>query len=531
MDLTGENLVGDEPVKGEGATFRAVNPATGAELEPPFREADGPTVDRALRGTQAVFPAFAATPPEVRAGFLRGIAEEIEALGQDLLDRAHAESALPPARLESERARTVSQLRLFASLLDEGSWVEARIDPGDPARAPVPRPDIRRMLVPLGPVAVFAASNFPFAFSVAGGDTAAALAAGCPVVCKAHPAHPGTSELAARAVGRAARGARLEPHIFSLVHGWSHEPGLALARHPLTRAVAFTGSRKGGRALLDEAAARPVPIPVYAEMGSVNPVFLLPAALAERCDAIAEGLAQSITLGVGQYCTNPGVVVGVRGEGLDRLRRGLAERLGAMAPGAMLHARLGEAYAAGLERARGRGALVLTVPATPPTAARAGAALLGTYAARFTSDAEWQEEIFGPASLVVEARNVAELTRVAESLEGQLTASIHGTPEELATHAALVDVLRRKAGRLIFNGYPTGVEVGHAMQHGGPYPATTDPRSTSVGTASIARFLRPVCYQDFPDPALPAALRNRNVLGIWRRVNGELTKDDVRPAA
>ncbi|HTT67413.1 MAG TPA: aldehyde dehydrogenase (NADP(+)) [Gemmatimonadales bacterium] len=529
MNLTGENLVGDEPVKGSGTTFRAVNPATGAELEPPFREADDAIVDRALRGTEAVSLPYAGTPPAVRAGLLRGIADEIQDLGQELLDRAHEETALPPARLESERTRTTSQLRLFASLLDEGSWVEARIDPGDPARTPVPKPDIRRMLIPLGPVAVFAASNFPLAFSVAGGDTAAALAAGCPVVCKAHPAHPGTSELVARAIGRAARGAGLEPHIFSLVHGWSPDVGLALARHPLTRAVAFTGSFGAGRALFDAAAARPVPIPVYAEMGSVNPVFLLPSALAERCDAIAEGLAQSITLGAGQFCTNPGVVVGVRGDGLDRLRRLLAERLGASPPGVMLYARLGEAYAAALERARARGALVLTAPAAPPAPARAGAALLGTYAARFAGDAEWQEEIFGPASLVVEARDAAELMRVAEALGGQLTAAIHGSPDELAAHAPLVEMLRRKAGRLIFNGFPTGVEVGHAMQHGGPYPASTDSRSTSVGTASIARFLRPVCYQDFPDAALPAALRNRNALGIWRRVDGELTQDDVRP--
>jgi len=531
MILTGENLVGDEPAKSGGAAFRALNPAAGTELEPPFREADDAVVDRALRAADVVSAAYAGTAPAVRAGFLRGIAAEIEQLGQELLDRATAETALPAARLESERTRTTSQLRLFAALLDEGSWVEARIDPGDPARAPLPRPDLRRMLVPLGPVAVFAASNFPLAFSVAGGDTAAALAAGCPVVCKAHPAHPGTSELVARAVGRAARAAGLEPHVFSLVHGWSPDPGLALVRHPCTRAVAFTGSRRAGRALLDAAAERATPIPVHAEMGSINPVFLLPSALAERSEAIAEGLAKSITLGVGQFCTNPGVVVAVRGDGLDRLRRALAVRLATEPAGVMLYPRLGEAYAAGIERARGRGALVLAAPTAPPAPARAGAALLGTYAARFAADADWQEEIFGPASLVVEARDVGELVKVAESLEGQLTAAIHGSPGELAANARLVDVLRRKAGRLIFNGYPTGVEVGHAMQHGGPWPASTDSRSTSVGTASIGRFLRPVCYQDFPDAALPPALRDRNTLGIWRLVNGELTKDDVRPAA
>ena len=531
MEITGDNLIGGEPATSGGATFRAVNPATGTELEPKFREADEAVVDRALRGAEIVAAAYASTSPAARARFLRAIADEIEALGPDLTDRAHQETALPAARLESERGRTTGQLRLFATLLEEGSWIDARIDPGDPARAPVPKPDLRRMLVPLGPVAVFAASNFPLAFSVAGGDAAAALAAGCPVVCKAHPAHPGTSELVARAVGRAARATGIEPLVFSLVHGWSHEPGLALVGHPLTRAVAFTGSLKGGRALFDAAAARAVPIPVFAEMGSVNPVFVLPSALAERGEAIAEGLAQSVTLGAGQYCTNPGVVIGMRGEGLDRLRRALAARLGAEPQGVMLYARLAEDYAAALDRARARGALVLAAPAPREGPTRAGAALLGTYAARFAGDREWQEEIFGPAALVVEARDAADLMRAAEAIEGQLTASIHASPDELATFAPLVEVLRRKVGRLIFNGYPTGVEVGHAMQHGGPYPASTDARSTSVGTAAIHRFARPVCWQDFPEDALPPALRDRNTLGIWRRVNGELTRDDVTPAA
>ena len=528
MELTGENLIAGAGARGT-AVFRAVDPSTGAALEPEFHEGDAALADRALAAAEAAFPAYARTTAGERAAFLRAVAEELLAAGDALLERAQAETGLPRARLEGERGRTVNQLRLFADHVEEGSWVEARIDPGDPARTPAPKPDLRRMLVPLGPVAVFAASNFPFAFSVAGGDTASAFAAGCPVVCKAHPAHPGTAELAARAVYRAARRTGIGAGVFSLLHGWGHEVGLALVRHPLTRAVGFTGSLRAGRALFDAAAARPDPIPVYAEMGSVNPVFLLPSAVAGRWETIAQGLAQSITLGVGQYCTNPGVVVGVAGPELDRCVRALAERLRAVPAGVMLYGKLSEAYAAGLARSRNRGAeLVAEAPAGGgPT--RGAPALLATDAARFLADAALREEVFGPSSLVVKARDAAELARVAEALEGQLTVSIHGTAAELARHADLVEILTRKAGRVIFNGFPTGVEVGHAMQHGGPYPATTDARTTSVGTAAIGRFARPVCWQDFPDAALPPALRDRNELGIWRRVNGAISRDDVPP--
>ena len=529
MDLTGDNLIGGVPARG-GAVFRAVDPSTGTALEPAFGEGDAALADRALRAAESASAACARTAPAERARFLRAIADELLGLGPSLLERAHAETGLPAAKLEGERTRTVNQLRLFADLITEGSWVEARIDPGDPGRTP-PKPDVRRMLIPLGPVAVFAASNFPLAFSVAGGDTAAALAAGCPVACKAHPGHPGTAELTARAIYAAARATGMPAGVFSLLHGWNHDVGLALVRHPLTRAVGFTGSLRAGRALFDAAVARPDPIPVHAEMGSVNPVFLLPSAVAERGEAIAQGLANSITLGVGQFCTNPGVVLGVAGAPLDRLVRALAERLRDTPAGVMLYDRLCDSYAAGVARARSRGAeLVAAAPASPPPAPapkRAAPALLSTDAEHFLADASLREEVFGPASLVVRARDVAELVRVAEAMEGQLTAAIHGTAEDLQAHAPLVEALRRRVGRLIFNGFPTGVEVGHAMQHGGPYPATTDSRSTSVGTASIVRFARPVCYQDFPDAALPPALRNRNETGIWRQVNGALTREDV----
>ena len=529
MELSGMNLIGGEPVEGTGAAFHGVNAASGAQLEPAFHEAGAAEVDRALSVARAAFEIYGRSAPQERARFLRAVADELVVLGDELLDRAQAETALPLARLQGERTRTVNQLRLFADHVEEGSWVEARIDTADPARTPVPKPGVRRMLVPLGPVAVFAASNFPLAFSVAGGDTASALAAGCPVVCKAHPAHPGTSELAARAVDRAARVTGVPPGVFSLVHGWSRDVGLALVRHPLTRAVGFTGSLRGGRAIFDAAAVRPEPIPVYAEMGSVNPVFLMPAAVAQRTEAIADGLAQSITLGVGQFCTKPGVVVGVRGEGLDHLTARLADRVGRAGAGVMLYGRLLEAYQSAVERARARAVCVLAAAPALGDPARAHPTLLAVDVARFLDDAALREEMFGPAALLVVANGTADFERVAESLEGQLTATIHGTDEELREHSRLVAILERKVGRLIFNGFPTGVEVGHAMQHGGPYPACTDARSTSVGTAAIARFARPVCFQDFPDASLSAALRNRNALGIWRLVDGSMTRADVAP--
>ena len=478
-----------------------------------------------LPAADAAFRHFARLSAPARARFLRAIADELLGLGDQLLECARAETALPLTRLQAERLRTVNQLRLFAEYIEEGSWVEARIDTADPARAPLPKPDVRRMLIPLGPVVVFGASNFPLAFSVAGGDTAAALAAGCTVVFKAHPAHPQTSDLVASAIARAAHMTDMPAGVFSLVHGQSYEVGLALVRHPLTQAVAFTGSLRGGRALFDAAAARPVPIPVYAEMGSINPVFLLPSALEERGAAIAQALAQSITLGVGQYCTNPGVIVGVHGDGMERMVEQLAEHIRVSAPGTMLYDGLLQNYTTLLERARTKG--IDVVASAPAASACAQPTLLATDAARFIEDSELREELFGPASLIVLGSTIAELERVAEALEGQLTASIHGTADELRVHANLVDILQRKVGRLIFNGVPTGLEVCHAMHHGGPYPATTDSRTTSVGTASITRFARPICYQDFPDSSLPLSLQNANPLGIWRLINGSLTRAEV----
>jgi NADP-dependent aldehyde dehydrogenase len=424
------------------------------------------------------------------------MASNLESIGADIVDRAHAETALPLPRLNGELARTTGQLRMFAALVEEGSWVDARIDHR--------KPDIRSMLRALGPVAVFGASNFPLAFSVAGGDTASALAAGCPVIVKAHPAHPKTSELAASAIRDA-----VPEGIFAMVAGL--EAGIALVQHPAIRAVGFTGSRRGGEALMDAIAKRADPIPIYAEMGSVNPVFILPGAMRERGAAIAAGLQASVTLGVGQFCTNPGVVVAGRD---DAFLSTLEERMSASAPAKMLTPAIAEAYRGGVERLRAR------VEPRVCIDSEGGAALFVTRASMFLGDTSLAEEVFGPSTIVVECASSDEMLAIARGLEGQLTVTLHATDADLEQHRGLIDIIETKAGRLIINGFPTGVEVCPAMVHGGPWPATSDSRSTSVGTRAITRFARPVCYQDFPDAFLPPELQEANPLGIWRMVDG-----------
>ena len=526
-ELTGCLFIGRREIAGAGAVFHGTDPITGQRLGAAFREATSGQVEEAVRVAHDAFPDFSALIPQRRAEFLRAIADELLAAGLPLLERASAETALPLARLEGERARTMQQLRLMADVLDEGSWVEARIDTGDPTRAPLPKPDLRRMLVPLGPVAVFAASNFPFAYSIAGGDTASAFAAGCTVVCKAHPAHPGTSELTARALYRASQRCGIPAGVFSMVHGWSHEGGITLVKDSRIQAVGFTGSLRGGRAIFDAAASRAEPIPVYAEMGSVNPVFLLPSAVRERGEAIAQGLAASITQGVGQFCTNPGVVLGVRSESFANISTSLADKIGAADGGVMLYDGLYQNFSRGVQRAQDEGATVLAQSAATHAPTRAQATLLSASAAQFVADADLRAEMFGPASMIVTGESIAELEQVAQTMEGQLTASIHGTEQELGENTRLINLLKRKVGRLIFNGYPTGVEVGHAIVHGGPYPASSDSRTTAVGSASITRFARPMCFQNFPQSVLAAELRDTNVRGIWRMINGEQTRNDV----
>jgi 2,5-dioxopentanoate dehydrogenase len=465
-------------------------------------------IDRAATRAEEALETYAALPPPQVAALLDKIAEAVEGLGDALIERAADETALSRDRLTGERTRTVNQIRMFAGLAREGSWKDVRIDRALPERKPR-RPDLRRTMIPIGPVAVWAASNFPLAFSVAGGDTASALAAGCPVIVKAHPGHPATSELVAGAIENAIAACGLPPGVFSMLQGTTPQVSLQLVRHPKIAAGAFTGSLRAGRALFDAAVSRPVPIPFFAEMGSVNPIFLLPGALADHGDIIADGLNVSVNLGVGQFCTCPGVVAATASPALDRFAERLRDRFRSGAPGVMLTPAIAHSYREAVNRIE---AIPEVSSIRPPVTADLSSveslpALFETDAATFVEREELQREVFGPATVLVRCASAAQLLDLARHLEGSLTATIHGTVEDLRENRPLLALLARKAGRLLFNGFPTGVEVCAAMQHGGPYPATTDPRFTSVGTAAIQRFCRPICYQDFPLEFLPLELQ------------------------
>lgn len=519
MKLHGTHIIGFEDVK-SSATFTVNNPVTGAVLDGNFSIGGVGEVDKAAQLAERDFDVFRNIDLDKRAKFLETIADEILALGDALIERTMAETGLPEARIQGERGRTMGQLKLFAQVVREGSFVEARIDTAIPARQPLPKPDVRLMQIALGPVAVFGASNFPLAFSVAGGDTASALAAGCPVIVKGHPAHPGTSELVGRAIQNALKKCELPEGIFSLIQDNKFEVGQALVKHPLIKVVAFTGSLKGGKALFDLAAARPEPIPVYAEMGSTNPVFLLPSALNEKN---ASSLVDSFSLGVGQFCTNPGIVFGLEGAAFDNFANQAADSLKQKPAGTMLHAGVKSAYEAGLgELTAIADVEVLGGDLKNTGTCEGNPVLLKTNAQAFIKNKRLEEEVFGPSSLLIACESKEQMLQIAKSLTGHLTATIHGTKEELVEYQKLITILERKVGRLIFNGFPTGVEVCHSMNHGGPFPATTDSRTTSVGTAAIKRFLRPVCYQDFPQEALPKALTNKNDTKIWRLLDGSI---------
>jgi alpha-ketoglutaric semialdehyde dehydrogenase len=528
MELHGKNLIGLGNSDGGDYTFKAYNPSVGMEMDPVFTGASTAEVDRSLALAAGAFDEYRQKSPDERADFLERVAAEIEALGDDLIQRGMTETGLPEARLIGERGRTVGQIRMFSALVKEGSWVDARIDHALPDREPLPKPDVRLMLMPMGPVVVFGASNFPLAFSVAGGDTASALAAGCPVVVKAHRSHPGTAEMVGRAIQKAVSDSGMPEGVFSLLHGRGQEVGTALVKHPLTRAVGFTGSQKGGRELFNVASSRPSPIPVYAEMGSLNPVFVLPGALAERGEQFAEGLCQSVNLGVGQFCTNPGLVLGLQGEDLDRVK-GKLEGLFTDTPNAtMLNPGIREAYDAGVAAVQSSTGVTLVAKAST-TADRektqAVAHVFSTDVEAFMASEQLAHEVFGPCTLVVDCTSKEDMEEVARGLEGHLTATIHGTEDDLAEYSNLVSILESKAGRLIFNGFPTGVEVCASMHHGGPYPASTDGRTTSVGTAAIYRFTRLMCYQGFPQNALPPELQDDNPRDLWRLVDGAFTKE------
>jgi 2,5-dioxopentanoate dehydrogenase len=525
MELTGNSFIGSRRGAGEGAEFHAINPQSAASLPPAYRAATAADLDEAVRLAAEAFASYSQTSGKTRGAFLRRIADGFEAHKQALAERANLETALPMPRLLGEVGRTANQLRMFAAVVEQGSWVNARIDPALPDRQPLPRPDIRSMLRALGPVAVFGASNFPLAFSVAGGDTASALAAGCPVVVKGHAAHPGTSELAAHIIAASVAAESLHPGVFSILFDAGVEIGAALVKHPLIRAVAFTGSLRGGRALMDLAAARPDPIPCFTEMSSGNPVFILPGALKKGPQALAQNLFASFTLGAGQFCTKPGIVmVPEAPEGqafLDELRS-LVEK---SQPFTLLTAGIAREYSRATE-ARAEHVPLAAVAnqasgAKPEASFQAHSKLFTVCLDQLIGQPGLADEIFGPDTLLVHCDNTQDFLRAARSLDGHLTATILGDEEDLATNRELIQILEQKAGRLIFNGYPTGVEVCHAMVHGGPYPSTSDPRFTSVGSLAIYRFARPVCFQSFPQAMLPPELQDANPLGISRLRDGK----------
>jgi acyl-CoA reductase-like NAD-dependent aldehyde dehydrogenase len=524
-DLTGGQLLAGTDQPGEGQAFRAVDPRTGDEFGPTFHDASVAQTDAAVRAAAAAAPALAATTLEERARLLETMAHRLEEQRELLAELGDAETALGLPRLNGELSRTTYQLGAFAAYIRDGSYLGSIIDPADPDAAPVPRPDLRRMRIPLGPVAVFGASNFPLAFSVAGGDTASAIAAGCPVVVKGHPSHPQTSEVAARALIRAVADVGLPAGTFSLLHGRAIEVGQALVQAEALRAVGFTGSESAGRALYDLGASREVPIPVYAEMGSLNPVFVTAATLTARADAIAEGLAGSVSLGNGQFCTKPGLVF-VPDDHADELIGPLAEQLTGIPSAPMLNPGIGTGLDTCLDASMSiDGVEVLVAPGDHGPTDR-GPSLLVTDLDTFLAHEELRREHFGPATIVIRS-DPERWEAAAAELPGSLTATIHGEEDDHATIGGLVRCVTDRAGRIVWNGYPTGVAVTSAQHHGGPYPATTITAYTSVGATAIDRWLRSVAYQNCPDVLLPPALQDANPLGILRLVDGRWSRDPV----
>nr|WP_298930204.1 aldehyde dehydrogenase (NADP(+)) [uncultured Allomuricauda sp.] len=522
MKTSGENILGYNFSSSGETVFFAKNPATGNQLETPYHEATLTEINQAITLAENAFTLYREKTGEEKALFLETIAEELLQIEEELVAFCSQETGLPVGRLKGELGRTIGQLKLFASLLRDGSWVDARVDEADPNRTPFPKPDIRQMQIALGPVGVFGASNFPLAFSVAGGDTASALAAGCTIVVKAHPAHPGTSELVGKAIVSAAKRCDMPDGVFSLVQGASIGVGQAVVRHPLIKAIGFTGSFRGGKALFDEAAKREEPIPVYAEMGSANPVFVLPGILKENHQTLAEGLSNSVQLGAGQFCTNPGITVLPKTKESKVFEDVLKNSVQVSESATMLTEAIQKGYNLGLEKLKVKKEVESISTGKKTEGHSQGVAeVLSVSASDFLSDKELEEEVFGPSTLLVRTEDKNEIMDIAKNLNGHLTATVHGTEEDLYEYADLLKVLERKVGRLLINGFPTGVEVCHSMVHGGPFPATTDARMTSVGTAAITRFTRPMCYQNYPDSLLPDELKTENPLSILRMENGK----------
>ncbi|MGE8314578.1 MAG: aldehyde dehydrogenase (NADP(+)) [Pseudomonas putida] len=505
--------------------LNSVDAHTGEPLPYAFHQATGDEVEAAVQAAEAAYPAYRSTSPAQRAAFLDAIANELDALGDDFIQHVMRETALPEARIRGERSRTSNQLRLFAEVVRRGDFYAARIDRALPQRTPLPRPDLRQYRIGVGPVAVFGASNFPLAFSTAGGDTASALAAGCPVVFKAHSGHMLTAAHVAGAIDRAVASSGVPAGVFNLIYGAG--VGEALVKHPAIQAVGFTGSLRGGRALCDMAAARPQPIPVFAEMSSINPVIVLPQALQARGEQVAGELAASVVMGCGQFCTNPGLVVGIQSPQFEHFVQTLVARMADQGPQTMLNAGTLRSYQNGVQHLLAHPG-IQHLAGQPQTGNQAQPQLFkADVSLLLNGDPLLQEEVFGPTTVVVEVADAEQLAEALRHLQGQLTATLIAEPDDLRAFASLVPLLERKAGRLLLNGYPTGVEVSDAMVHGGPYPATSDARGTSVGTLAIDRFLRPVCYQNYPDALLPDALKNANPLGIARLLDGVNSRDAV----
>ena len=518
------NLIAGEYSSRGNSFIQAINPVTKEKMPETFVEATYDEINEACAAAQHAFAIFKHSSGKKRGELLRDIAVGIEELGEELIDRAVAESGLPVGRITGERGRTCGQLRLFASLIEEGSWVNAIIDTALPDRQP-PRSDIRQKLVPLGPVAIFGASNFPLAFSTAGGDTASALAAGCPVIIKGHPSHPGTNALVAAVIAKACEKAGLPAGVFSMIQGSSYKISTVLVQHPAIKAVGFTGSYQGGMALVKAASLRDEPIPVFAEMGSINPIVVLPEKLAADIPAMASNIANSVNLGAGQFCTNPGLIITVDDDSTNQLMSELKNAFSNLPSQPMLNESIFNNYET-------KKSIQLSAEAVETIALQKKSdewhgkpAIAQVSAANFLDDQSFQEEVFGPFSLVVRCADKAEMLEVINAIGGQLTGSIMGTLNDLEEFQEVIPLLENRVGRLIYNGVPTGVEVCHAMQHGGPFPASSDGRFTSVGTEAIKRFVRPVSYQDCPDHLLPEELQSANPLGIWRKVNGEMSKE------
>lgn len=524
MSITGQMVIGQQLVKGNKAAIYGINPATGEQLEPVFLGGGASEVESACALASVAFDTYRETSLEARASFLETIAKNLVTIGSDIVERAMQETGLPRPRLEGELGRTTTQLKLFAEEVRAGRFLGVRVDGALPERQPLPRSDIRMRFIPLGPVAVFGASNFPLAFSVAGGDTASALAAGCPVIVKAHSAHPGTSELVGKAIQKSVAECQMPEGTFSMLFGSGNDIGVALVSDYRIKAVGFTGSRTGGVALMKVAAARAEPIPVYAEMSSINPVYLLPEALKSRSASIATGFVNSLLMGSGQFCTNPGLIIAKESESLNGFIKVVSDLISQSQPSTMLTLGICKAYQSGVLKLVENNQVLTQVKAKDPSGPnQCQAHLFVTNAKSFLADHSLREEVFGSSSLLIKCQTDEDVLAITESLEGQLTATIHFESSDDALFAKkLLRILERKVGRILFNGYPTGVEVCHSMVHGGPFPATSDSRTTSVGTEAIWRFLRPVAYQDVPQNLLPDALTQFKNLSIPAIVDGKL---------